>query len=102
MANYRCYCLDRHGCIRAVTAIAADTDARARASAAVLLTTCAHEMAEIWDGRRRVCTIESKRYNEVAATVTTLRRDRASASRPRGSKTAPKAPREDVVDRDYV
>ena len=45
MANYRCYCLDRHGCIRAVTAIAADTDDRARASAVVLLTTCAHAIS---------------------------------------------------------
>jgi hypothetical protein len=100
MANYRCYCLDRHGCIRAVTAIAADTDERARASAAVLLTTCAHEMAEIWDGRRRVCTIESKRHNEVVATAT-LRRNQAPASQPRRSKTARTA-REDLIDRNYL
>ncbi|HVO14442.1 MAG TPA: hypothetical protein VMV26_04470 [Alphaproteobacteria bacterium] len=60
MADYRCYCLDRFGCIRAVTALAADTDERARASAAVLLATCSHDLAEIWDGRRRVCTIEGR------------------------------------------
>lgn len=58
MANYRCYCLDRHGCIRAVTAIAADTDEGARACSALLLATCAHESAEIWDGRRRVGVVE--------------------------------------------
>jgi len=68
MANYRCYCLDRQGCIRAVTAIAADSDERARASAAVLLATCAHDAAEIWDGRRRVCAIEARRHDKVATT----------------------------------
>ena len=99
MANYRCYCLDRHGCIRAVTAIAADTDDRARASAVVLLTTCAHEMAEIWDGRRHVCTIDGKRHNEVAPP---LHRDRPAAPRPHGTKTVAAAPRADHVDRNYV
>ena len=101
MANYRCYCLDRHGCIRAVTAIAADTDDRARASAVVLLTTCAHDMAEIWDGRRHVCTIDGTRHNEVAA-PSPLRKDQAAASKPHRSNTAPATPRPDLVDRNYV
>ena len=65
MADYRCYCLDRHGCVRAVTGVAADTDERARASVVVLLATCAHDSAEIWDGRRRVGLVE--RFRDVAA-----------------------------------
>ena len=67
MAQYRCYCLDRFGCIRAVTALAADSDERARASAAVLLATCSHDLAEIWDGRRRVCTIDGQRPINLAS-----------------------------------
>jgi hypothetical protein len=58
MAEYRCYCLDRHGCIRAVTAISAETDEGARSYGALLLATCAYESAEIWDGRRHVGTVE--------------------------------------------
>lgn len=67
MADYRCYCLDRFGCIRAVTALAADSDERARASATVLLATCSHDRAEIWDGRRRVCTIDGRQLADIAA-----------------------------------
>ena len=67
MADYRCYCLDRFGCIRAVTALVADSDERARASAAVLLATCAHDLAEIWDGRRRVCTIDGRTRTDIAS-----------------------------------
>ena len=58
MHDYRCYCLDRHGCIRAVTAIVAESDEGARACGALLLATCAHETAEIWDGRRRVGMVD--------------------------------------------
>jgi hypothetical protein len=67
MADYRCYCLDRFGCIRAVTALTADSDERARASAAVLLATCSHDLAEIWDGRRRVCTIDGRQPADIAS-----------------------------------
>jgi hypothetical protein len=66
MADYRCYCLDRFGCIRAVTALAAESDERARASAVVLLATCSHDLAEIWDGRRRVCTIDGRQPADIA------------------------------------
>lgn len=67
MADYRCYCLDRFGCIRAVTALAADSDERARASAALVLATCAHDLAEVWHGRRRVCTIEGPLPADIAS-----------------------------------
>jgi hypothetical protein len=101
MANYRCYCLDRHGCIRAVTAIAADSDERARSSAAVLLTTCAHEMAELWDGRRHVCTIGGGQQNEEAVTARKLRLGAAARPRTHRGKIAP-APHADDADRNYA
>jgi hypothetical protein len=63
MHDYRCYCLDRHGCIRAVTAIVAESDEGARACGTLLLATCAHETAEIWDGRRRVGMVDRQGPN---------------------------------------
>ena len=92
MADYRCYCLDRHGCVRAVTALAAENDESARACGALLLATCTHESAEIWDGRRRVGMVDRPAgpANLEAAPHPTL-----ATARPRSSphtQIAPGAP----------
>ena len=92
MANYRCYCLDRHGCIRAVTAIAAETDEGARACSALLLATCAHESAEIWDGRRRVGVVERSAAHGLGEAARPVPATPVLRSNPRPGPAAP-APR---------
>lgn len=58
MPRYRCYCLDPAGCVRAVSSIAAESDARAQQAAAVLLDSSMHHAVELWVDRRLVGTID--------------------------------------------
>jgi hypothetical protein len=101
MSDYRCYCLDRLGCIRAVRALEADGDEGARASALMLLTTCGLEIAEIWDGRRRVCIIERRRHEQLVATRPPRRHRIAPAPSRRDAAEAVPA-RDVVADRGHI